>query len=156
PELGARRRFYDWLFDGPVWAHMRAGHPALAEHSLQDRLHTPDTTPPRRVTLIDATHVDPARLTLGALRALHEADVIACEDDRAERLMRLARRDAERHRLSDGDLRCPAALAHALLHLGNEHTGIALLKTSSTPHAAWLTQALTKLGDAGMACRITA
>ncbi|NYT22235.1 hypothetical protein H0A73_01335 [Alcaligenaceae bacterium] len=154
PDLGARRRFYDWLFDGPVLTHIRNGDPGQAERSLQGKLAEPDDAPSTTVTLIDATHVDPARLTLGGLRALYEADVIAYEDERAESLIGLARRDAARHRLSDADLRGPMALAHALVRLGETHPCIVLLKTQGAPDTVWLEQAASRLGNAGVVCRL--
>jgi len=154
PDLGARRRFYDWLFDGPVLAYMRAGDLEQAEHGLQCRLAEPDAASPAVVTLIDAVDVDPANLTLGALRTLYEADVIAYDDECADSLIRLARRDAERHRLHNTDLHSPLVLAHALLRLAETHTCVALLQTRAVSGPGWWGQVSSTLGKAGVACRL--
>jgi len=99
-------------------------------------------------------HADPARLTLGGLRTLHEADVIAYEDERAEGLLDLARRDAARHRLNEDELHDPERLAHTLTGLGKQHRCIALLKTRRPPHSQWLDQTASRLAQAGLPLRV--
>ena len=72
-----RRRFYDWLLDGPVAAAVRAAPrtempTAAGERAVAGR---PDRAP-GKVTLVGAGPGDPGLLTLNALRALQDADVI--------------------------------------------------------------------------------
>src|SRR5690606_33150008 len=52
PAHGARRRFYDWLYDGPVLAHLRAGNSAEAARPLLARLDDAGgaTAAPRRLS----------------------------------------------------------------------------------------------------------
>ena len=154
PDTGARRGFYDWLFDGPVARLLRQGNSEQALHALEARLARPQDLPPLELALINAMHADPARLTLGGLRTLHEADVIAYEDERAEGLLDLARRDAARHRLNEDEQHDPERLAHTLTGLGKQHRCIALLKTRRTPHPQWLEQTTSRLAQAGLPLRV--
>ncbi|MDX3896238.1 bifunctional precorrin-2 dehydrogenase/sirohydrochlorin ferrochelatase [Pusillimonas sp.] len=154
PDTGARRRFYDWLFDGPVAELVRQGNPELALHALDAGLARPQDQPPPMLTLVNAMHADPARLTLGGLRTLHEADAIAYEDERAESLLDLARRDAARHRLGEGELHDPERLVHALAGLGKQHRCVTLLKTRRAPHPQWLDQTASRLAQAGLSFRV--
>ena len=89
-----------------------------------------------------------------ALRTLYEADVIAYDDECADSLICLARRDAAWHRLPDTDLHSPLALAHALLRLAETHTCVALLKTRVVPDPGWWGQVKSTLAKAGVACRL--
>lgn len=96
PELGARRRFYDWLLDGPVAGFLRQQQPAQAEAALADALAAPIAPAEGSVVLVGAGPGDPGLLTLKALRALNEADVILYDRLVSDEVMSLARRDAER------------------------------------------------------------
>ena len=97
PDLAQRRRFYDWLHDGPVRTLLRASQPALAEHTLQAALDIETQPAPRgSVVLVGAGPGDPGLLTLRALRALNEADVILHDALVPAAIVDLARRDAER------------------------------------------------------------
>jgi uroporphyrin-III C-methyltransferase/precorrin-2 dehydrogenase/sirohydrochlorin ferrochelatase len=92
-----RRRFYDWLHDGPVRRLLRAAQPALAEHVLQLSLDAPGLPAARgSVVLVGAGPGDPGLLTLRALRAMNEADVILHDALVPPAVLDLARRDAER------------------------------------------------------------
>ncbi len=96
PRPAARRRFYERLLDG-AWAdHVRAGHPdadTLFEHALQSA--APDARH-GHVTLVGAGPGDAGLLTLNALRALQDADVIVHDRLVGAAILELARRDAER------------------------------------------------------------
>ncbi len=97
PDMAHRRRFYDWLHDGPVRNLLRAAQPALAEHALQvalDAASTPAAV--GSVVLVGAGPGDPGLLTLRALRALNEADVILHDALVSPAVLELARRDAAR------------------------------------------------------------
>ncbi|RDS80143.1 uroporphyrinogen-III C-methyltransferase [Dyella monticola] len=117
-DLAARRRFYDWLHDGPVHAALRASRPIHAQRHLQaaltdDRqLHAQGS-----VVLVGAGPGDPGLLTLRALRALNEADVILHDALISDAILDLARRDAERIAVGKrgGGLHTPQPSIHALL-----------------------------------------
>ncbi|ANN69424.1 siroheme synthase CysG [Bordetella bronchialis] len=96
PDLGARRRFYDRLMDGPVAALLRQARPAEAEQALQAALEAPQDPPAGSVVLVGAGPGDPGLLTLKALRALNEADIILYDRLIGGEILSLARRDAER------------------------------------------------------------
>ena len=97
PDLAARRAFYDWLHDGPVPALLRHAQPQDAEQALLDALHR-DKAPSRMgsVALVGAGPGHPGLLTLQALRALNEADVILHDQLASADVLAMARRDAER------------------------------------------------------------
>lgn len=97
PDTAARRRFYGDTLAGPVAGLVRAGRVDAAEAALDDALRTGGTTSPRgRVLLVGAGPGDPGLLTLKALRALQEADVILHDGLVTDAVLALARRDAER------------------------------------------------------------
>lgn len=96
PDLGARRRFYDWLLDGPVAGFLRQQQPGQAEAALEAALAAPQAPATGSVVLVGAGPGDPGLLTLKALRALNEADVILHDRLVSDEVMGLARRDAER------------------------------------------------------------
>ncbi len=94
-DLAARRRFYDWLHDGPVNALIRAAHPVRAERELLAALSSNiGPTNKGSVVLVGAGPGDPGMLTLRALRALNEADVILHDELIGPQILDLARRDA--------------------------------------------------------------
>ncbi len=98
PELGARRRFYDWLVDGPVGAALRGRRDEQARLALEHALQGPETAQDGqgRVILVGAGPGDPGLLTLHALRALNRADVILYDRLVSDQVLELARRDATR------------------------------------------------------------
>jgi uroporphyrin-III C-methyltransferase/precorrin-2 dehydrogenase/sirohydrochlorin ferrochelatase len=96
PELGGRRRFYDWLLDGPVAALLRQSRGAEAEQALQAALDEPPQDPVGSVVLVGAGPGDPGLLTLKGLRALNEADIILYDRLVSAEVLALSRRDAER------------------------------------------------------------
>lgn len=118
PDLGARRRFYDWLLDGPVAGFLRQQQPAQAEAALADALAAPIAPAEGSVVLVGAGPGDPGLLTLKALRALNEADVILYDRLVSDDVMSLARRDAERvsvGKLPGENHHATQARIHALL-----------------------------------------
>jgi uroporphyrin-III C-methyltransferase/precorrin-2 dehydrogenase/sirohydrochlorin ferrochelatase len=89
-----RRQFYDWLLDGPVASALRKHQPADAEMSLQIELQRPQSATKGKVVLVSAGPGDPGLLTLNALRALNEADIILYDRLVSDEVRELARRDA--------------------------------------------------------------
>ncbi|CAM4354591.1 Siroheme synthase 3 [Kerstersia similis] len=96
PDLRRRRQFYDWLLDGPVAALLRQARPDDAEQTLSAALEQDSAPLPGSVTLVGAGPGDPGLLTLKALRALNEADVILYDRLVSADILALARRDATR------------------------------------------------------------
>ncbi len=96
PEPAARRRFYEQLFAGPVADLVRRGRPAAAQAAAERLLAAPDEMPRGSVVLVGAGPGDPGLLTLRALRAMNEADVILHDRLVSAEVLALARRDAER------------------------------------------------------------
>jgi uroporphyrin-III C-methyltransferase/precorrin-2 dehydrogenase/sirohydrochlorin ferrochelatase len=124
PDLAARRRFYERALRGRIAMRVRAGRLAEAERALEaeiapesSRVAVGVATGPRgsaaqvdvsaetsqaaspsigSVVLVGAGPGDPGLLTLDALRALQEADVILHDRLVADEVLALARRDATR------------------------------------------------------------
>ncbi|TAN28671.1 MAG: uroporphyrinogen-III C-methyltransferase [Castellaniella sp.] len=96
PGLADRRRFYDWLLDGPVLAALRCGRPRQAEDLLDEALVGTVRPAAGKVLLVGAGPGDPGLLTLRGLRALNEADVILHDRLVSPEVLSLARRDARR------------------------------------------------------------
>ena len=95
PELRQRRQFYDWLLDGPVASLLRRQQPEAAAQQLEDSLQHLEPAPAGKVILVGAGPGDPGLLTLKALRALNEADVILHDRLVSDAILDLARRDAQ-------------------------------------------------------------
>jgi len=118
PDLRQRRRFYDWLLDGPVLPLLRQQRPLEAEEQVKAELERVEPKNTGHVVLVGAGPGDPGLLTLKALRALNEADVILYDRLVSPAVLALARRDADR--ISVGktpgeDHNATQARIHALL-----------------------------------------
>jgi uroporphyrin-III C-methyltransferase / precorrin-2 dehydrogenase / sirohydrochlorin ferrochelatase len=96
PDLAARRRFYESLFAGPVATLLRQGRPDEARQVAEHALAAAPAVSAGSVVLVGAGPGDPGLLTLRALRALNEADVILHDRLVSAGVLELARRDAER------------------------------------------------------------
>lgn len=96
----ARRRFWERFMDGPIAADVLAGREqpdsASCEQRVQDSLAGVACKPRGEVALVGAGPGDPGLLTLRALRALQNADVILYDRLVSAEVLDLARRDAER------------------------------------------------------------
>ena len=117
-DLASRRRFYDWLHDGPVNALLRAAQPLQAEQQLVNALSIREMpTTQGSVALVGAGPGDPSLLTLRALRALNEADVILHDALVNPQILDLARRDAVQIAVGKrgGGEHTPQQAIHALL-----------------------------------------
>ncbi|MEI8297252.1 MAG: siroheme synthase CysG [Pseudomonadota bacterium] len=103
PDLSARRRFYDWLLDGPVAALVRHARPAAAAELIASELarysHPSAASTQDKhcgsVALVGAGPGDPGLLTLKALRALQGADVVLHDRLVSHEVLLLARREAD-------------------------------------------------------------
>jgi uroporphyrin-III C-methyltransferase/precorrin-2 dehydrogenase/sirohydrochlorin ferrochelatase len=103
PEFALRRRFWERVVDGPIGALVLAGRSAEAEAALQD-IADPAAfagalasgRAEGRVTLVGAGPGDPDLLTIKALRALQDADVVFYDELVSPEILDRARRDASR------------------------------------------------------------
>jgi uroporphyrin-III C-methyltransferase/precorrin-2 dehydrogenase/sirohydrochlorin ferrochelatase len=93
-----RRRFFEAIVDGPAARRFIEGDNQGARRLAQQLLATTSTAPRAagEVTLVGAGPGDPELLTLKALRALHDADVILHDRLVPPAVLDLARRDATR------------------------------------------------------------
>jgi uroporphyrin-III C-methyltransferase/precorrin-2 dehydrogenase/sirohydrochlorin ferrochelatase len=96
PDMASRRRFYEQLFAGPVAALLRQGRPDAAQTAAEQALAAATNEARGSVVLVGAGPGDPGLLTLRALRAMNEADVILHDRLVSAEVLELARRDAER------------------------------------------------------------
>lgn len=94
----ARRRFWENFFDGEIAADVLAGREQHARAAIDRALDEsrPDTAPVGEVALVGAGPGDPGLLTLRALRAMQNADVVVYDRLVSDEVLELARRDAER------------------------------------------------------------
>ena len=117
-ENGARRRFWNQVFAGPIGAAVLAGDERRA---ARDLIRAVNRGEPRaesgQVSLVGAGPGDPELLTLRAARALREADVIVYDKLVDAGVLDYARRDARRVYVgkSKGDHTLPQAEINALL-----------------------------------------
>lgn len=95
PGLAARRRFYESLLAGRVAALLRQNRPDQALAAAEQALSQTPAFCVGSVVLVGAGPGDPGLLTLRALRALNEADVILHDRLVGAGVLALARRDAE-------------------------------------------------------------
>jgi uroporphyrin-III C-methyltransferase/precorrin-2 dehydrogenase/sirohydrochlorin ferrochelatase len=103
PDLGLRRRFFDKLLAGPLPRLLRQRLDATqADAYLRELLEKESpgkegsASPAGSVVLVGAGPGDPGLVTLNALRAMNEADVILHDRLVSAEVLRLARRDAIR------------------------------------------------------------
>ncbi|HEY8537899.1 MAG TPA: siroheme synthase CysG [Steroidobacteraceae bacterium] len=99
-EPRARRRFWERFIDGPVAADVLAGRESpdseSLEHRVRETLTQANRKPQGEVVLVGAGPGDPGLLTLRALRALQNADVVLYDRLVSAEVLDLARRDAEK------------------------------------------------------------
>jgi len=103
PEFTLRRRFWERVIDGPIGALVLAGRKDEAEAALKD-ISDPiafagglaSGRAEGSVTLVGAGPGDPDLLTVKALRALQDADVIFYDELVSTEVLDRARRDASR------------------------------------------------------------
>jgi len=103
PEMSLRRRFWERVVDGPIGAAVLAGRQADAEqalHAIDDPVAfaaaQTSGVAEGHVTLVGAGPGDPDLLTIKALRALQDADVVFYDELVTPEILDRARRDASR------------------------------------------------------------
>jgi uroporphyrin-III C-methyltransferase/precorrin-2 dehydrogenase/sirohydrochlorin ferrochelatase len=99
PNVDARRRFWDNLFEGPFADLVHAGRDHEAERLLAAALEDLPNDAAiigGIIHLVDAGPGDPELLTIKALRVLQQADVILYDRLVSKAVLDLARRDAEK------------------------------------------------------------
>jgi uroporphyrin-III C-methyltransferase/precorrin-2 dehydrogenase/sirohydrochlorin ferrochelatase len=95
----ARRRFWERVLDGPIAASLLAGRPVEAEAELVRAISSAKqarNADAGTVFLVGAGPGDPDLLTLRALHALHDADIVFHDELVTAAVLDRARRDAER------------------------------------------------------------
>jgi uroporphyrin-III C-methyltransferase/precorrin-2 dehydrogenase/sirohydrochlorin ferrochelatase len=97
-ESGARRRFWENTFDGPVARAVLAGREDEARRAMLSAINGAAANAPADgfVSIVGAGPGDPDLLTLRAVQALQRADVIVHDRLVAPEILNYARRDAER------------------------------------------------------------
>ena len=101
-EFALRRRFWERVIDGPIGAMVLAGRTGDAEKALQGIADPADYAGcaggaiEGRVTLVGAGPGDPDLLTIKALRALQDADVVYYDELVSPEVVDRIRRDAAR------------------------------------------------------------
>jgi uroporphyrin-III C-methyltransferase/precorrin-2 dehydrogenase/sirohydrochlorin ferrochelatase len=101
-EFPLRRRFWERVIDGPIGALVLAGRASEAEAALKNIADPSGFAGAQagraegRVTLVGAGPGDPDLLTIKALRALQDADVIFYDELVSPEVLDRARRDAAR------------------------------------------------------------
>src|SRR6201991_5093856 len=103
PEFSLRRRFWERVIDGPIGALVLAGRRDEAETALK-QIADPSAFAGAegqgrgegRVTLVGAVPGDPDLLTIKALRALQDADIVFHDELVSPEVLGRARRDASR------------------------------------------------------------
>jgi len=102
PEMALRRRFWERVVDGPIGALVLAGRKDQAETALNDIADPPAFAGSQageslgHVTLVGAGPGDPDLLTIKALRALQDADVVFYDELVSPEILDRIRRDAAR------------------------------------------------------------
>jgi uroporphyrin-III C-methyltransferase/precorrin-2 dehydrogenase/sirohydrochlorin ferrochelatase len=97
PETSQRRRFWEKLIDGPIGALVLSGHKADAEAALK-RIADPAAYAggEGKVAIVGAGPGDPDLLTVKALRALQNADIVFYDELVSSKILDRIRRDAAR------------------------------------------------------------
>lgn len=151
PDLPQRRRWFEQVLEGPVQTLLQSGQHAAAEQAFADSLQRSEEIPRQgSVWLVGTGNGDPGALTLKALRALNQADLLLCGAQVSAAVLSLARRDASRQPLPE------TAEAHLALLCAQARAGqrvVSLLPGDAfrqPPHAALATH----LAAAGIACEV--
>jgi uroporphyrin-III C-methyltransferase/precorrin-2 dehydrogenase/sirohydrochlorin ferrochelatase len=97
PDVDARRRFWESIFDGQAAELVFSGKFAIAREHLQRQLRDFDHAQVKgEVYLVGAGPGDPDLLTFKALRLMHRADVVVYDRLVSQPILDMVRRDAEK------------------------------------------------------------
>ncbi|TCT04074.1 NAD(P)-dependent oxidoreductase [Paralcaligenes ureilyticus] len=119
-DVSERRRFYAWMLDGPVAAHVRQARVPQAEGALMQALAAGNTFSGGLVSFVCAGCADPGLLTLKGLRALNEADVVLYEQGVGDDVLALARRDADKREVAGASVSQNESLCTQMRALAQE------------------------------------
>lgn len=102
PDVLARRRFWEEVFEGEIAEWVLRGERARAEALLRAKLAADGGKRPSQgeVYLIGAGPNDPELMSFRALRLLQRCDLVLAAPQLSERILELSRRDATRTRLA--------------------------------------------------------
>ena len=102
-DFSLRRRFWEKVIDGPIGALVLDGRQLEAEAALSS-IADPANFAGRQgsVTIVNAGTGDPDLLTVKALRALSDADVVFHDEDVSPDILDRIRRDAQRVAIAHG------------------------------------------------------
>lgn len=98
PTFDARRKLWEEVVDGPIARDVLAGRETAGREAVMNRINrqVEDPAPRGHVDIVGAGPGDPELLTLKALRALQDADVVVHDRLVGDGILELVRRDAER------------------------------------------------------------
>lgn len=96
PDMPLRRKFWESVVDGPIGAKVLSGRIDDAERELSALAQSPDVAARGSVTLVGAGPGDPDLLTVKALRALQDADIVFHDELVSQDVLDRIRRDAAR------------------------------------------------------------
>jgi len=103
PDFSLRRRFWEKVIDGPIGALVIDGRNSEAKAALNDIADPADFAGHQgSVTIVNAGPGDPDLLTVKALRALSDADVVFHDEDVSPDILDRIRRDAGRVVIAPG------------------------------------------------------
>jgi uroporphyrin-III C-methyltransferase / precorrin-2 dehydrogenase / sirohydrochlorin ferrochelatase len=102
-DVSLRRRFWEKVIDGPIGALVLDGRQREAEAALNEIGDAADFAGHQgSVTIVNAGPGDPDLLTVKALRALSDADVVFHDEDVGSGILDRIRRDAARVAIAPG------------------------------------------------------
>jgi len=102
-DVSMRRRFWEKVIDGPIGALVLDGRQREAEAALSQIADPADFAGHQgSVTIVNAGPGDPDLLTIKALRALQDADVVFHDEDVGSDILDRIRRDAARVAVAPG------------------------------------------------------
>jgi uroporphyrin-III C-methyltransferase / precorrin-2 dehydrogenase / sirohydrochlorin ferrochelatase len=102
-DVALRRRFWEKVIDGPIGALVLDGRKGEAESALKEIADPADFAGSQgSVTIVNAGPGDPDLLTVKALRALQDADVVFHDEDVGSDILDRIRRDAARVAIAPG------------------------------------------------------
>jgi uroporphyrin-III C-methyltransferase/precorrin-2 dehydrogenase/sirohydrochlorin ferrochelatase len=103
PDFSLRRRFWEKVIDGPIGALVIDGRNSEAEAALNGIADPAGFAGHQgSVTIVNAGPGDPDLLTMKALRALSDADVVFHDEDVSSDILDRIRRDASRVAVAPG------------------------------------------------------